>query len=229
MNISVIGMGNVGSVLGRRFAEAGHQVTFCVRDPENTKKRAEAEKARASIGSVGDASRADAVLLAVPWRVIPEVLKAAGDLSGKILLDCTNPVTPEFTHLTVGRHTSAAEEIAHMAPGARVVKIFNTNGAKNMADPDYGEHRVTMLYAGDYEGANQVAAELAEQIGFEPIYLGPLSEARLLEPLAMTWIILARHRGLGKDFALDVVRRPARKGRVPCSTSTYALAPASAS
>ncbi len=65
-----------------------------------------------------------------------------------------------------------------------------------------------MLYAGDDEGANRVAAQLAEQIGFEAIYLGPLRESRLLEPLAMAWIILARHCGLGRDFALDVVRRP---------------------
>ncbi len=88
--------------------------------------------------------------------------------------------------------------------------MFNTNGAKNMADPDYGGHRVTMLYAGDDEGANRVAATLAGQLGFEPVYLGPLRESRLLGPLAMAWIVLARHRGLGRDFALDVVRRPAQ-------------------
>jgi predicted dinucleotide-binding enzyme len=79
-----------------------------------------------------------------------------------------------------------------MAPGARVVKVFNTNGAKNMADPDYGGHKVTRLYAGDDGGANRVATGLAEQLGFEPVYLGPLREARLLEPLAMAWIVLAR-------------------------------------
>jgi hypothetical protein len=135
-------------------------------------------------------------------------LKAAGDLTGKVLLDCTNPVTPELTHLTIGHTTSAGEEVAGMVPNARVVKVFNTNGAKNMADPDYGRHKVTMLYAGDDEGANRAAPELAEQVGFESVYLGPLKEARLLEPLAMAWIVLARHRGLGRDFSLDVVRRP---------------------
>jgi predicted dinucleotide-binding enzyme len=95
-----------------------------------------------------------------------------------------------------------------MTPGARVVKIFNTNGARNMADPDYGGHKVTMLYAGDDEQANQVAASLAAELGFEPISLGPLKESRLLEPLALGWIVLARQRGLGRDFALGVVRRP---------------------
>jgi len=210
MRIAVIGMGNVGSVLGRRWAAAEHEVTFCVRNPVDPGKRAQAGRVKAAVGPVSDAARAEAVLLAVPWGAVPEVLKAAGDLSGKVLLDCTNPVTPDLIRLTIGHTTSAGEEVARQAPRARVVKVFNTNGAKNMADPDYGGHRVTMLYAGDDDGANRVAAALAEQIGFEPIYLGPLREARLLEPLAMAWIVLARQRGLGRDFALDVVRRPDR-------------------
>jgi predicted dinucleotide-binding enzyme len=209
MRIAVIGMGNVGSVLGRRWAEKGHDVAFCVREPNDSRKRAEAQKAKASIGPVSDAAKADVILLAVPWRAVADALRAAGDLTGQVLLDCTNPVTPELTHLTIGHTTSAGEEVARLVPGVRVVKIFNTNGARNMADPDYGGHKVTMLYAGDDEQANRVAAGLAEQIGFEPVYLGPLKEARLLEPLAMAWIVLARHRGLGRDFALDVVMRPA--------------------
>jgi predicted dinucleotide-binding enzyme len=211
MRVAVIGMGNVGSALGQRWAGAGHDVTFCVRDPHNTSKRAGGERMKAKVGPVSDAAKAGAVLLAVPWPAVPDALKAAGDLTGKVLLDCTNPVTPELTHLTIGHTTSAGEEVARLAPGARVVKVFNTNGARNMADPDYGRHKVTMLYAGDDEGANRVAAGLAEQIGFEPVYLGPLKEARLLGPLAMAWIVLARHRGLGRDFALDIVRRPAAR------------------
>ncbi len=208
MRIAVIGMGNVGSALGRQWAKAGHDVVYCVRDPGNPKKRAQAHDSGASLGPISIAASADTVLPAVPWTAIPETLKAAGDLTGKLLLDCTNPVTPELTHLTLGYTTSAGEEIARLVPTAKVVKIFNTNGAKNMADPDYGGHRVTMLYAGDHEDANRIAAALAAEIGFEPIYLGPLKEARLLEPLAMTWIILARHRGLGRDFALDIIHRP---------------------
>jgi predicted dinucleotide-binding enzyme len=193
---------------GRRWSEAGHYVTFCVRDSRDQRKRAGAEKVKAGIGPVGMAQCAGAVLLAVPWAAVPDALKAAGDRSGKVLLDCTNPVTPEVTHLTIGFTTSSGEEVAQLAPQARVVKVFNTNGAKNMADPDYGGHGVTMLYAGDDGGANRTAARLAEEIGFEPVYLGPLREARLLEPLAMAWIVLARYRGLGRDFALNIVRRP---------------------
>ena len=206
MHIAIIGMGNVGSTLGRRWRECGHQVAFGVRDP--MKKKADAEKIQATVTTIpGAAASAEAVLLAIPWTAAPEVLKAAGDLSGKVLLDCTNPVTPDLTHLTIGFTTSAGEEVARLAPGARVVKVFNTNGVGNMADPDYGTLKATMLYAGDDRDANQVAADLAEQIGMEPVYLGPLKEARLLEPLAMAWILLARHRGLGRDFALNIVRR----------------------
>jgi predicted dinucleotide-binding enzyme len=99
MRIAVIGMGNVGSALGCRWAEVGHEVTFCVRDPDDPQKRARAEKAKAAIGPVGGAARTEAVLLAVPWGAVPDAPHAAGDLSGKVLLDCTNLVTPELTHL----------------------------------------------------------------------------------------------------------------------------------
>jgi predicted dinucleotide-binding enzyme len=209
MRIAVIGMGNVGTVLGRRWTEAGHDVTFCVRDPDDAQKRVAVEEMKASIGPVQAAAKAEVILLTVPWLAASDALKAAGDLSDKVLLDCTNPVDSDFTHLTIGQTTSAGEEVARLVPQARVVKIFNTNGAKNMADPDYGGHKVSMLYAGNDADANRLAAQLAAEIGFEPIELGPLEYSRLLEPLAMTWIVLARHRGLGRNFALDAVHRPA--------------------
>ena len=208
MRIAVIGMGNVGSVLGRRWAEAGHAVTFCVRDPEKPEKREAAEKVGAAIGPVSEADKAEAVLLAVPWRAVPETLRAAGELAGCVVLDCTNPVNAEFTDLTPPPLGSAGLEIARLVPRAGG-EDFNTNGSTNMADPDYGGggHKVSMFYAGDDAGANRIAAELAAQIGFEPIELGGLKYSRLLEAMAMTWIVLARHRGFGRDFAIGVVRR----------------------
>jgi hypothetical protein len=209
MRIAVVGMGTAGSVLGRRWAEAGHAVTFCVRDPEMPEKREAAKKAEAAIGPVSEADTAEVVLLAVPWRAVPETLRAAGELAGRVVLDCTNPVNAVFTDLTPPPLGSAGLEIARLVPRAHVVKIFNTNGSTNMADPDYGGggHKVSMFYAGDDAGANRIAAELAAQIGFEPIELGGLKYSRLLEAMAMTWIVLARQRGFGRDFAIDVVRR----------------------
>src|SRR5262249_2388032 len=102
MRIAVIGMGNVGSALGNRWAGAGQDVTFCVRDPGDARKRADAEKMKSKIGPVSDAAKAEAVLLAVPWTAVPDGLKAAGDLTGKVLLDGTNPVGPELTHSRLG-------------------------------------------------------------------------------------------------------------------------------
>jgi hypothetical protein len=96
----------------------------------------------------------------------------------------TNPLKPDMSGLAVGCDTSVAEQIAAWAPGAREVKIFNTTGFKNMDDPKFGEARVTMFYCGDDAEAKKVAAGLAEDLGFEPVDAGPLSEARSLEPLA---------------------------------------------
>jgi predicted dinucleotide-binding enzyme len=172
-----------GCVLGRRWAQAGHAVTFGVRDPDNADKRERAKAAGASLASVRQAAAdAEVVLLAVPWRAVPDALKEAGDLSGKVLLDCTNPLTPDFAGLVLGTTGSAGEQVARVAAGARVVKVFNTNGAAHMADPDYGTSKVTMLYAGDDSGAKQVAAHLAADLGFEPVEFcpgGPLVVVRL--------------------------------------------------
>lgn len=209
MRIAVLGMGKVGGVLGNRWAQAGHTVVFGVRDPDNPKKQAEAHAVKASLATVEEAAKgAEVVLLAVPLRAVPDALKAAGDLSGKVLLDCTNPLTPDLFGLTIGTTDSAGEQVARLAPGAKVVKIFNTNGAANMADPNYGNSKVTMLYAGDDSAANRVAADLAAELGFEPVELGPLWASRLLEPLAVAWIVLARRQKLGVDIALNVVHRP---------------------
>src|SRR5262249_60991462 len=92
-------------------------------------KPGQAERVKASIGPVGDAAQAEAVLLAVPWAAVPDALKAAGDLSGNVLLDCTNPVTPELTHLTIGHTTSAGEEGARIAPRARACRQSRGNQA----------------------------------------------------------------------------------------------------
>src|SRR3954454_17042624 len=94
VRIAVLGMGKVGGVLGRRWAQVGHGVAFGVRDPGNPDKQERARAAGASLASVRQAAAdAEAVLLAMPWRAVPEVLKEAGELSGKVLLDCTNPLT----------------------------------------------------------------------------------------------------------------------------------------
>jgi len=207
MNLAIIGSGNVGSTLGRRWAATGHTVVFGSRKPADPKAIADASAIKCRIASVRDAaSAAEVVVLATPWQAVKDALAAAGNLAGKVLLDCTNPLTADFTQLEIGHTTSGGEEVAKLAPGARVVKIFNTTGAGNMANPDYGGKPATMLFAGDDPTAKSIAATLAKELGFDPIDFGPLANSRLLEPLALVWIKLA-FSGLGFDFALNVMRR----------------------
>jgi 8-hydroxy-5-deazaflavin:NADPH oxidoreductase len=214
MKIAVIGAGNAGGTLGKRWAKAGHEVAFGARDPADAKVaglvRESGPSARAA--SVSEAVRqADVVVLTVPWDSAREALQAAGDLRGRILIDATNPVplTPEGLRqgLVIGHTTSAAEEIARWTGGARVVKAFNTTGFPNMANPSYGSQGLSMMLCGDDAEAKKVTAELARQLGFEPVDVGPLRSARYLEAMAMLWIDMAILQGFGTNFGFQVVRR----------------------
>jgi 8-hydroxy-5-deazaflavin:NADPH oxidoreductase len=210
MRIAIIGAGNVGGTLGAAWANCGHEVLFGVRDTaDSTLKELLAragDKARAA--SVKDAgAAAEVVALTVPWPAAQDALRSAGDLRGKILLDCTNPLKPDLSGLTVGYTASGAEQVAAWAPGARVVKIFNTTGFPNMANPEYREGRSMMLYCGDDAQAKKAAAQLATELGFEPFDVGPLTEARLLEPFALVWIHLAFQQKMGTGFAFRLMRR----------------------
>lgn len=210
MKLGIIGTGNVGGTLGKAWASQGHQVMFGVRDPHNPKVQAllEAIGARASTGTVAKAAAsAEVVILAVPWTAAQEAIRSAGDLSAKILVDCTNPLLPGTSSLAVGHTTSAAEQIAGWAEGASVVKTFNSTGSVNMVDPRYGSQPASMFLCGDDSKAKSVVARLGEEIGFEMIDAGPLANARLLEPLAMLWISLAYRQGLGPNIAFKLLRR----------------------
>ena len=210
MQIAIIGAGNVGGTLGRRWAQKGHEVIFGVRDSHSTKVQEvlRAAGAKAHATSVREAAAAaTCVVLATPWAAAQDAIQAAGDLSGKILADCTNPLAPGLRGLALGHTTSGGEQVASWAIGARVVKAFNMTGAKNMASPTYGTQPVTMFICGDDPEAKATVGSLAAELGFEVIDSGPLLTARYLEPLAMLWIHLAYVQGLGPDFAFKVIRR----------------------
>jgi predicted dinucleotide-binding enzyme len=138
---------------------------------------------------------------------VQDAIKAAGDLAGKILVDATNPVKPDLSGLALGHTTSAAEQVARRAPGARVVKAFNTTGAGNMANPRFGGVAASMFLCGDDSAAKRTVAGLAEALGFEPVDVGPLAQARLLEAVAMLWISMAVAFGYGTDIAFKLLRR----------------------
>jgi hypothetical protein len=208
MKVAIIGAGNVGRALGTGWAAKGHEVRFGARDVASEKVRAAVQAtAGASAQPIEDAVRwAESVVLATPWSGTEAALRAAGDLGGKPLLDATNPLTPDF-ELALGHTESGGEQIQRWARGAHVVKIFNTTGWENMAAPAYPAGRAAMLYCGDDAPAKAVAAQLAADLGFEPLDLGPLAEARLLEPTAMVWIKLAIVRKQGRGIAFGLLRR----------------------
>ena len=209
MNIGIIGSGNVGGTLGMVWAGRGHQILFSYsRDPKKLEGLVASAGTNASAGSPAEAAQfGEVVALAVPWPAVDDALQAAGSLAGKILIDCTNPLKGDLSGLEIGHTTSAAEEIARRAPGARVVKAFNSIGAANMANPVFGAQRASMFFCGDDAAAKTMVARLLEEIGFEPVDAGALVIARLLEPLAMLWIHLAYGRGMGPDFAFKLVQR----------------------
>jgi len=210
MNIGVIGSGNVGGALGAGWARAGHKIIFGVRDPRKPDLLALVQKIgnNASADSVaGAAAFADVIVLTTPWDATHAAIRSAGELRGKILIDCTNPLRADLSGLSIGHTTSAAEQIAQWASGARVVKCFNTTGSKNMENPRFGSDQAVMFMAGDDKSAKATVLQLGQDIGFEMIDAGNLEAARLLETVAMLWIHLAFQCGLGRDFAFKLIRR----------------------
>jgi 8-hydroxy-5-deazaflavin:NADPH oxidoreductase len=198
MKIGVIGAGKVGGTLGTGWAKKDHSVMFGVRDLADSEIKSLLQSAgsNAKAGTVPEAAAfGDVVVFATPWAATHEAIENAGNLEGKVVLDCTNPLKPDRSGLEIGLTTSAGEQVATWARGARVVKIFNTNGYNNMANPHYPEGMASMLYCGDDADAKKVAGQLAADLDFDPIDAGPLTAARLLEPYAMPGFSLPSIRG----------------------------------
>lgn len=209
MKIGVIGTGYMGSGLGKLWAARGHDVSFGSREPARAQTLAGSVGTQARGGSVRDAATfGEAVLLAVPWRAVQGTLDAVGPLDGRILIDCTNPLTPDYMTLLVGHTDSGAEQIARRAPGARVVKAFNHIYAQIIhTTPRFGAQNATVFYCGDDAAAKETVAGLAADIGFEPVDAGPLNHARYLEPVAELMVQLAYGLGQGTDQALKLICR----------------------
>jgi 8-hydroxy-5-deazaflavin:NADPH oxidoreductase len=155
---------------------------------------------------VETAASAEVVLLATPWPATKDILAGAGDLYKKIVIDATNPLLPDLSALEIGTTTSAAEQIASWIPKARVVKAFNTIGYPVMADPVVNGKAVTLFYCGDDDQAKNTTAKLAADLGFNPVDAGRLTQARLLEPMALLWISLAFKQGFGRHWGFTLLR-----------------------
>lgn len=186
MKIAILGTGNMAQGLAARFKAVGHDVALASR---------EASKGIQAIKAVENAAF---VVLAVPFAAAEETLKSAGDLTGRIVIDITNPLTADYMGLTVGHSTSAGEEIQKLVPGAKVVKAFNTVFAQILAQgPILAGEKVPVYVASDDEAARKAVSDLVATTGFAAIDSGTLKNARYLEPLAGLGIFFAYGQGQG--------------------------------
>ncbi len=195
MKIGILGSGLMGGTLGSIWSAAGHEVTFSY-SRQNAKLKRLAQSADAHYGTPAEAVKeADAVLLAVHWSQVTDVLQQAGDLAGKCVVNCCVPLDLDNRYLVVGTHTSGAEELVSRIPDARLVSAFNTTPSEALrevfrrrkeplAKPD-------VLYYGDDGAAKQVAEKLIVDAGYQPLDAGGLVSARFVEPFAMVTAELA--------------------------------------
>lgn len=202
MKVLVIGTGNMGAGFVKQLAAAGHQVSVTGRDLAKAEALAQQHGASA-VALEGAAKDVAAVVVATPYEQAVAALRTVGDLSGQIIIDITNPLTPDYMGLTIGHSTSAAEEIAQAVPTAQVVKGFNTVFAQVLAEgADFGQgQQVSVFLASDSDRAKQTAKSLAESMGFAAVDAGGLKNARYLEPLAGLNIYFGYGAGLGTGIA----------------------------
>lgn len=201
----------MGDGLGKVWAKVGHYVIFGVRNPPqgrgNSNPPMQGIGAGTAVMSLLDAAmKADIIVLTAPWPTVPETIKALGDLSGKVLIDCTNPLALNgegSLSLSLGSTTSGAEEIEKLAAGSMVVKALNIYGGENCANTDYSNAaglKPVMFYCGDNDEAKGKVQQLVAELGFEPVDAGGLGMARSLEPLALLWIRLSISNGRNTNF-----------------------------
>ncbi len=185
--IAIIGTGNVGNAIGSGAARAGYDVVFAGRDADKARTVATAAGGKAVASASEAVAGADIVVLAVPYASILEIAaEIAPVAAGKIVIDPTNPIKPDYSGLSTSGDTSAAEELARLLPESKVVKAFNTVFAGNAADPRALGFQLDSLFATDDAAAKDAVCGLSGSIGFRPIHVGPLVAARELE--AMAWL-----------------------------------------
>jgi predicted dinucleotide-binding enzyme len=180
----------MGAKLGTILAWAGHEVVFSyARSAQKLKRLAREAKGKAEAGTPREAAQdADALLLAVHWSRIDDVLNQTGDLSGKVIVTCSLPMNEDDTELIIAQGSSGAEALAKKLPKARIVSAFNTVPSEVLFDVFERRRkaaRPSLVYCGDDSGSKKIAAELIGDTGFDALDAGPLRIARYTEPFAL--------------------------------------------
>jgi len=206
MRIGILGSGLMGGKLGTLFARAGHEVTFSyARSEQKLKRLAREARGKARAGTPEEAAReADALLLAVHWSRVDDVLERAGDLSGKTLVTCSLPMNADDTGLVIAHTSSGAEALAKKIPRARVVSAFGTVPSEvlfGVFEARRKAKRPSLIYCGDDSRSKEMAAELIRDVGFDPVDAGPLRMSRYSEPFTLLIAQLAYEGDGGPELA----------------------------
>src|SRR2546427_581510 len=206
MRIGILGSGLMGGKLGTIWTRAGHEVVFSYSHSEQKlKKLARDAKGKARAGTPREAAQeADAVLLAVHWSRVDDVLQQAGDLSGKVIVSCSLPMNADDTDLVIAHTSSGAEELARKVRKARVVSAFGTVPSEVLFDVFEARRKArkpSLVYCGDDGSGKGIAAQLIRDVGFDPVDAGPLRIARYTEPFTLLIAQLAYEGDEGPELA----------------------------
>jgi predicted dinucleotide-binding enzyme len=206
MRIGILGSGLMGGKLGTLFARAGHEVVFSyARSDQKLKRLARDAQGHARAGTPSEAARdADGLLLAVHWSRVDDVLKQAGDVSGKVIVTCSLPMNADDSGLVIAHTSSGAEALARKVRRAHVVAAFGTVPSEALFGVFAAKRkarRPSMVYCGDDPGAKELAAGLIRDVGFDPVDAGPLRMARYSEPFTLLIARLAYEGDRGPELA----------------------------
>jgi 8-hydroxy-5-deazaflavin:NADPH oxidoreductase len=201
LSIAVIGARDIGRTLATRFAQAGHQVTFGARNPEDAELRKTAQEIGAEVAGIGAAVDASEVVVwAIPGEAMADAVKAAAaHLDGKIVIDATNNFT--------GGAFNSIDVIARHAPSAHAYRAFNSLGWENFADPDYGAIVGDLVYSGPDGEPRQAAEAVIAATGLRPIRVGDNDKAAVVDGLTALWLALAFDQGMGRGLGFKLLTR----------------------
>lgn len=211
MKLAFIGYGNVGAPLADQLQRLGHEVTLAASDTSSESvKKALARNPGLKVAPPKLAvTPAEVVFLATPFQVNADALAGvAGEIKGKILVDCTNPVGPGLSHGLNSRQ-SGSEMVQELAPESKVVKAFTIYGFENFENSSYPAYNVrpAMMYCGRDDDAKQTVGELIGQLGWEPVDVGGLEQALHLEHMTLLWVRMVRMGGQSPNLVWARLRR----------------------